>query len=450
MISKCISLIFLKYLQKTLVFIILWFGLISCQKSERQNTQADELTQKENDYSKTAQVLRQNTNLPSYLLPTGRVTSFSFTPDTIKPTILCTGHEDGWVFLWTLATASPVDHSMTPSHTSQSQLSTSYSSTNHAHSLSHTNSQRWILKDSWLAHQEAVRMLDCKTGWLSKSAGADGTWSQWSTTSHLIKRVRAIGFRLNDVVYHANRSYIAADRGIIVAMENHKELWRTAGVHGRATFSIMMHTSDRDLSSKRLISLGSDGYIRQWLADNGDYIGGWKAHQGWGTDLRSIKLNHTQASSQIWISAGTDGRLCLWPHISLTAKQDQKVKPLDCLQAHKDDLTRISVQRIHNRIWVASADEGGSILLSEIVSTKQSKESKESNVSLILRMSWQLAERSPVLALSFNQNALYISARIKGSEIWYTDINQALFKAIDQGKLSKIKPLRAVSLQVAK
>jgi hypothetical protein len=445
MISKCISLIFLKYLQKTLVFIILWLGLISCQKPEFQNTQASESTQKENEHSNTTQVVLQNTGLPPYLLPTGRVTSFSFTFDNITPNILCIGHEDGWVSLWTLATPSPIDNSMNRSNTINSQLSpTPYLSKDDAHSLSQTKSQIWRLKDSWLAHQEAVRMLDCKTGWLSKSAGADGTWSQWSSNSHLIKRVRAIGFRLNDVVYYANRSYIAADRGIIVAMENNKELWRTAGVHGRATFSIMMHTSDHNIPSKRLISLGSDGYIRQWLTENGEYIGGWKAHQGWGTDLRSIKLDPTQASSQIWISAGTDGRLCLWPHISLTVKQDQNVKPLDCLQAHKDDLTRISVQRIHNRIWVASADEGGSILLSEIVSTTQSK------ISLKLRMSWQLIERSPVLALSFNQNALYISARIKESEIWYADINQALFEAIDQGKTSIIKPLRAVSLHLPK
>ena len=291
-------------------------------------------------------------DLPSLLL--GRVTAISSTKE--DPGRLILGHENGALSIWPESSRSNV----------RPQEPT----------------------ESWIGHEGVVRTLqfDQARGDLM-SLGADGSWATWSMDSRLIRRRRAPGVYANRVVSDLRGGWIIAGaRGVVARWRDGARVWVSAGEHGRATFDIAL------LDAQRALSVGSDGWVRCWLIENGRTCGSLPLHKGW---LIKLLLAHKSQTSprltkqhdimpselnvqpQWWLSAGSDGLIKVWSATQINrllaaslkraqqtplqgARTDEPPPAHAQYRAHQKDITRLSY---HGSLILSGSEEGSITLL---------------------------------------------------------------------------------------
>ena len=247
------------------------------------------------------------------------------------------------------------------------------------------------LRRAWFAHEQSIRQLtEVQTGYTSLSA--DGSWVTWSRNHQLSKRYRA-PFGHPNVILHIDETtdILGGDRGAISKYEHGQRLWRTAGEHGRAVFGIA------SMKPNKILSVGSDGWMRCWTIDRGDRCGALPIHDGWVTMLRPF--------SGGYLTSGSDGMIKFWSSKSLAALTHSESQSSYAVLATPEaqmntNLKNIStISLIHNLVIIGN--DKGTIKLLEY--------DKDMN-HFFTKWQTSLAELAPItsIEMNFKQNTIYI------------------------------------------
>ena len=244
---------------------------------------------------------------------------------------------------------------------------------------------------SWFAHASSIRRVSIlKKGHLS-SLSADGSLAHWRQEGDLLRRIRLLDGHPNDALTLADGvTLFGSDRGVLTAVGGGGERkWRTAGEHGRAVFGLSR------LDQSRVISVGSDGWVRCWLVEDGERCGALPIHDGWATAIKSI--------NDAWVTAGSDGYVKLWSKglrgellsAGNQAQRAQLASPVSSVKLHERDITSLALTETS----VITGSEGGRVSSASILTDREAKR-------LIKReWSFQSDELKPVLSVALdNEN----------------------------------------------
>ena len=101
----------------------------------------------------------------------------------------------------------------------------------------------------------------------------------------------------------------------------------------------------------------------------------------------------------------------------------------------------MKVHELDGHIWIASADEGGYVLLTEVVL-------QDHTMKLALRRSLQLKQKKPIFAISFDDHKLYVSAHVEQHFLWFTHIHPSTPNQKEPNWLQQIPNLQALDLTI--